>query len=104
MSVVQTRYEHIVVDEHGVPMIAGTTMKVVELVAEKVAYGWSAEELRVQHPYLSMGQIHSALAFYWDHAEELDRALEDDLQEFDQLHLATVPGHWRTQLLSRRPA
>ena len=28
------------------------------------AHGWSAEELLFQHPYLSLGQIHSALAYY----------------------------------------
>ena len=45
-------------------MIAGTTMKVVELVVEKNAYGWIPEELHFQHPYLSLGQIYSALAYY----------------------------------------
>jgi uncharacterized protein (DUF433 family) len=42
-------------------------MKVIELVREQDAYGWSPEELHFQHPYLSLGQIHSALAYYWDH-------------------------------------
>ncbi|MBF0328235.1 MAG: DUF433 domain-containing protein [Nitrospirae bacterium] len=35
-------------------------MKVVELVVEKIAYGWSPEELHFQHPYLTLGQIYSA--------------------------------------------
>ena len=38
MNSVQTSYEHIVIDERGTPLIAGTTMKVVELVVEKLAY------------------------------------------------------------------
>ena len=63
----ETRYEHIALDEDRVP-----TMKVVELVVEQRAYGWSPEELHFQHPYLSLGQIHSALAYYWDHRKELD--------------------------------
>ncbi|MCG8350539.1 MAG: DUF433 domain-containing protein [Chloroflexales bacterium] len=73
MSLVETRYEHIVLDDAGVPNIAGTTMKVIELVLERSAYGWSPEELHFQHPYLSLGQIHSALAYYWDHQDELDQ-------------------------------
>ena len=73
LSFVETRYEHIILNADGVPMIAGTTMKVVELVLEKTAYGWSPEELHFQHPYLSLGQIHSALAYYWDHQNALDR-------------------------------
>jgi uncharacterized protein (DUF433 family) len=72
----ETRYEHVVLDGAGNPMIDGTTMKVVELVLETIAHGWSPAELHFQHPYLTLGQIHSALAYYWDHQEELDRDIE----------------------------
>ncbi len=72
MSLVETRYEHIVTDDTGVPYIHGTTMKVVELVGAHQTNGWSAEELHFQYPYLSLGQIYSALAYYWDHQTELD--------------------------------
>lgn len=72
MSLTETRYEHIILTDTGVPLIAGTTMKVIELVRETQAYGWSPEELHFQHPYLSLGKIHSALAYYWDHHDVLD--------------------------------
>ena len=72
MSFAETRYEHIVLDEQGVARIAGTTMKVVELVTAQAAYGWSPEELHFQFPHLTLGRIHSALAYYWDHRDELD--------------------------------
>lgn len=39
MPVVKTQYEHIILDEANVPMIAGTTMNVIELVLEKTATG-----------------------------------------------------------------
>lgn len=71
-----TSYEHIRLDDKGVPYIAGTTMKVVELVMAQKAHGWSPEELHFQHPYLSMTQIHSALAYYWEHKETLDTDIE----------------------------
>jgi len=51
-------------------------MKVVELVLDSQAYGWSPEELQFQHPYLTLGQIHSALAYYWDHQETLDQHID----------------------------
>jgi hypothetical protein len=35
----KTRYEHVVVNEDRVPEIAGTRLKVVELVIEQQAYG-----------------------------------------------------------------
>jgi uncharacterized protein (DUF433 family) len=77
--------------ENQVPTIAGTTMKVVELVLDHLAYGWSPEELHFQHPYLSMGQIYSALAYYWDHKAALDQDLERRLEVVDQLQQTTKP-------------
>lgn len=74
--IVETRYEHIILNEANVPLIAGTTMKVIELVLDYKAYGWSPEELHFQHPYLSLGQIYSALAYYWDHQAKLDQDIE----------------------------
>lgn len=79
----ETRYEHVVLDDENVPILAGTTMKVVELVVEQRAYGWSPEELHFQHPYLELGQIHSALAYYWDHREELDQDIQQRLERVD---------------------
>lgn len=71
-----TPYAHVVADEHGVPWIEGANTKVVELVAEVKAYGWSPEELAHQHPHLSLAQIYSALAYYWDHRSEIDADLQ----------------------------
>lgn len=85
MSIVETRYEHIILNEEKVPIIAGTTMKVIELVLDRKAYGWSPEELHFQHPYLTLGQIYSALAYYWDHQEEVDQDIERRLQSVDQV-------------------
>lgn len=71
-----TAYKHIELDTNNVPIIAGTTLKVIELVTGQLTHGWSPEELHFQHPYLSMSQIHSALAYYWDHQAELDADIE----------------------------
>ena len=87
----ETRYEHIMLNEDQVPMIAGTTMKVVELVLDHLAYGWSPEELHFQHPSLTMGQIYSALAYYWDHKAELDQDIERRLQFVEQVQQSTKP-------------
>ena len=63
-------------------------MKVIELVLEKIAHGSSPEELQFQHPYLTLGQIYSALAYYSDHQEELDRDIEQRLATADQMQQA----------------
>ena len=82
----ETRYEHVVLNDARIPLISGTTMKVVELVLAQAAYGWSAEELHIQFPYLTLGQIYSALAYYWDHREELDSNIEKRLEKVDSIH------------------
>ena len=86
---IETRYEHIVLDASRVPRIVGTTMKVIELVTAQQAYGWSPEELAFQFPHLTLGQIHSALAYYWDHQEALDREIVADLTLTDELRRRT---------------
>lgn len=97
----KTNYEHIVLDEKGVPVIAGTTMKVIEIVLEKTAYGWSPEELHFQHPYLTLGQIYSALAYYWDHQGALDQDIERRLTFVDQTRKITEPTPLVARLKSK---
>jgi uncharacterized protein (DUF433 family) len=91
MITVETRYEHVILDEDKVAIIAGTKMKVIELVLDMLAYGWSPEELQFQHPYLTLGQIHSALAYYWDHQESLDEEIERRLKVVDQMQTQATP-------------
>src|ERR1043165_3760675 len=76
MTFVETRYAHVVLDAAGVPYIAGTRMKVIHLVLAQKAEGWGPEELQEQFPPLTLGQIYSALAYYWDHQEALDADIE----------------------------
>ncbi len=99
----ETRYEHIALDEDRVPGIVDTTMKVVELVVEQQAYGWSPEELHFQHPYLTLGQIHSALAYCWDHREELDRDIQRRLERVEELQRANQPPELVARLGARKP-
>ncbi len=89
---VETRYEHVALDDKGTPVIVGTTMKVKELVAERLAWGWSPEEILINHPYLTLGQIFSALAYYSDHQAEIDQAIEADVQYADQLRQKARPS------------
>ena len=101
MSMVETRYRHVILDDDGVPTIAGTNMKVVELVVENIAYGWSPEELHFQHAYLTLGQIHSALAYYWDHQESLQREIEGALEFADRVRQQSAPSSFVARLKTK---
>jgi uncharacterized protein (DUF433 family) len=92
MSLPATSYAHVFMDGKGRACVGAAAMAVVQLVAEQAAHGWSAEELRFQHPDLSLAQIHSALAYYWDHTEQLDSTIEAQLREIDQRDRAQRPS------------
>ena len=83
-----TLYKHISLDEAGVASITGTTTKVIELVLSYLSSGLSAEELHLNYSYLSLGQIHSALAYYWDHKVQLDQDIEKRLLRVNDLKMA----------------
>ncbi len=85
---VATEYKYIQINDQQIPVIAGSTMKVIELVEAKLAYSWTPEEIHEQHPYLSLSQIYSALAYYWDHQVEIDLEIERRFQYAEQLRQA----------------
>lgn len=89
MSTVETRYGHVILNEKRVPIIAGTKIKVIQLILDKIAYGWSPEELQYQHSSLTLGQIYSALAYYSDHQEELDREIENQFKKVEKMRRST---------------
>ncbi|MFQ5865214.1 MAG: DUF433 domain-containing protein [bacterium] len=92
MENLQICYEHITITPENEALIAGTTMRVSQLVAEKKAYGWSPEELHFQHPHLTLGKIYAALAYYADHTEEIDQEIHEDLLIFDRLKSQMPPS------------
>jgi uncharacterized protein (DUF433 family) len=63
---------HIVRDAHGVAWVDDTNVKVVEIALDHLAYGWSPEAIHEQFPHLSLAQILSALAFFYDHQSEFE--------------------------------
>jgi uncharacterized protein (DUF433 family) len=60
------------IDSKGVAWLAGTKVKVVEVVLDKLAHGWSPEEIHFQHPHLTLAQIHAALTYYYENQSALD--------------------------------
>ena len=76
-----TTYPHIEVTSDGVPCLSGTRIKVIEIVLDHLAHHWDGEEIQRQHPHLTLGQIYSALAYYYDHQAEMDQVIEEQLQE-----------------------
>jgi uncharacterized protein (DUF433 family) len=83
---------HILLDERGRAHIAGSRVKVMHLVMEMQAYGWSAEELHEQHPHLPRAAIYAALAYYYDHQAELDQQIAEDFRQAEAQREAAGPS------------
>ena len=89
------------IDDKGVAWVADTNTKVIEVVLDKVAHGWSPEEIYFQHyGDLSLAQIHAALAYYYDHQAELDAEIKRRAQEGDELAKKASNPTLREKLLA----
>lgn len=89
---------HVRIDSQRVPWIDDTNVKVVEVALDRLAHGWSPEEIHFQHPGLSLAQIHAALAYYYDHEAEMDEEIERQLSESDALAAAVSKSPVRRRL------
>ncbi|MDX2230561.1 MAG: DUF433 domain-containing protein [Leptolyngbyaceae cyanobacterium bins.349] len=92
MSATKTDYKYVLLDEGNHPVISGTSIKVVELITSMRSYGWSPEELKENFPHLSLSQIYSALAYYWDHQEQIDADMERRYAYVTQLRQESEPS------------
>lgn len=101
MSTATLAYEHLDCSARTNPVIAGKKFKVAHLVREHLAYGWSAEELALNHPQLTLGEIYSALAYYADHREEMDRQIAAGEEVAVRMH--GEPKHRRVSGRLKRP-
>ncbi len=57
---------------------------VAQIALDHLAHGWSANEIQKQHPHLTLSEVHASLAYYFDHAEEIDREIQSELEELSQ--------------------
>ncbi len=67
---------HIEVDDNHVARVAGSRVKVIHLVMEKVANGWGPEEIQRNFPSVSVAAVYAALTYYYDHQAECDAQIE----------------------------
>ena len=87
MPLTTTEYKYVELDEKNTPIITGTTMKVVELMTSVKAYSLSPEELLESYAHLTLSKIYSALAYYWDHKQELDADMQRRFEYAEKLRL-----------------
>jgi len=62
----------------GRACIAGHRIRVADIVVWHERRGYSADEIVQFFPGLSLGDVHAALAYYFDHQAEIDAELAAD--------------------------
>ncbi|MSS70274.1 MAG: DUF433 domain-containing protein [Candidatus Latescibacteria bacterium] len=80
----QTTLQSYIVQEDGVcggrPRIASTRLKVQHIALEYDRLGWTPDQICDAHPGISLAQVHAAISYYYDHKEEIDKTIREDLK------------------------
>jgi uncharacterized protein (DUF433 family) len=76
-----TGYAHIELDDDGTPGIAGTRFTVAFVARAHTVRGYTAAEIVEAYPSLTPAEVHSALAYYFDHKAQIERQIEAERQE-----------------------
>jgi len=84
-------YPHITINPRGLPCIDGTRHRVIDIVADHVAHGYSAAQIVEQYLDLTPAQVHAALTYYYDHQAELDAALLASYTQAEQARHHHMP-------------
>lgn len=62
----------------GKPCVAGTRIRVYDVYVWHEHEGRSADEIVSSFPELTLADVHAALAYYWDHRDEIDAQVRED--------------------------
>jgi uncharacterized protein (DUF433 family) len=93
---------HICLDTQGVAYVAGTSIKVADIVVDATTWGLTPPQIRENYPNLSMSQIYAALAYYHDHQAEIDAQLAAWDAENERLRAENPNPLSREQFEARR--
>lgn len=69
----------------GKPQIKGTRIKVQHIAVEYEYMGWTPDAICDAHPHLTLAQVHSALAYYYDHKSQIDADMRAEEEFVAQL-------------------
>ena len=77
----------------GRPRIAGHRIRVQDVVVWHEVWGLSPEEIVTQYPQLTLAQVHAALAYYYDHRNDIRQQMQDaeaQIEDFKQQHPSLI--------------
>lgn len=69
----------------GKPCIAGTRIRVQDIYVWHELQGLSADEIVSDFPHLTMADVYAALAYYWDHRDEIQGQMREEATLVEQM-------------------
>ncbi|HJT31572.1 MAG TPA: DUF433 domain-containing protein [Pirellulales bacterium] len=78
----------------GKPRIAGTRIRVEDVVVWHELQGKSPNEIVANFPHLSLADVHAALTYYFDHREEIQRQMRE-ARELSSAMRTSIPSKLR---------
>lgn len=87
-----TGYRHILMMSDGRAMIAGMRITVELVVIATNHHKLSPEEICKYWPPLTLGEVHSALAYYYDHQEEVERLIKEGDEFVEKMRRQNEPA------------
>jgi uncharacterized protein (DUF433 family) len=73
-------------------------IRVAQIVMDYLAHGWSVDEICRQHTYLVPAEVHSAMAYYFDHPAEIETEIQHEVQRIKQLRSTAAPSSFLTRM------
>jgi uncharacterized protein (DUF433 family) len=83
-------FAHVVLDERGRGWIEGTGTKVIQVVLDHIGPDrMSPEQIRLQHPHLTLDQVRAALDYYVANRAAVDEELRRADEQYRELRAKT---------------
>ena len=73
-----TIIRHIVRDEEGRAVIRGTRTRVSMIAIDAEHFGITPDEICDAYEHLTLGQVHAALSYYFDHIQEIRKEIQEE--------------------------
>src|SRR5947208_422089 len=95
-------YPHIMTDDGPARLSRVPRVRVAQIAMDYLAHGWSAEEMCRQHPSVTPGEIHSAMAYYFDHKEEVEAEIRAESEQHRLERSSTGTSRFAARLRATR--
>ena len=73
-------------------------IRVAMIVMDYLVYGWSVDEMCRQHPYLKPAEAHAAMAYYFDHRQEIDEEIARETAEAKEARRNAQPSPFQVRM------